>query len=96
MSTQEINYQLYNEYTQIEQKWNLLEKEDDKKYMAWQTLRWCKRVRDLYDSDEEEEEEEEPNSVIDLVKYIDINKHIDIWVGHVAIWRVRFNITHSI
>ena len=72
----------------------MLENTQDKAHFSWAMLKWCKRVRDMFDTDQSENEDLEPMSVCELDNFIDKKKYKEKWIKHVSTWRSRFNEIH--
>ena len=62
------------QYRKMESDW---EKQPGFDRAFW-VLKWCKKVRDMFDDD-----------VVDDRNIV--NNHVELWGGRVFIWRERFN-----
>ena len=78
-------------YLEAEKTWNSFSLTNaEKKYMSWQYLAWCKRMRDFFDN-----VTSDPISVITEDILEDVIKNHEIkWSAHVRTWRKRFNEFH--
>lgn len=75
-----------NIYLDAEKTWNSLTIDTEKKYMSWQHLSWCKKMRDYFDNFTSEHTLEDEDTFI--------NQHESTWATRVTIWRQRFNEWH--
>ena len=61
--------------------------------MAFEMLKWCKRIRDMFGSPDTNHLDErlvfEP-----MVCRVDVVSHVETWTIRVRIWRERFNLLH--
>ena len=79
-----------NIYLDAEKTWNSSPLTNaEKKYMSWQYLAWCKRIRDFFDN-----VTSDPISKITEDISEDIENHEIKWAVRVTTWRQRFNEFH--
>ena len=77
----------YNsEYNELEKQWM----QQPSHLMAWATLKWCKKIRDMFDAPgtfgPDEVAVMEP-----MVCRVDVLGHYSEWSQHVCTWRKRFH-----
>ena len=76
----------YSEYTELEQEWL----REASHVLAWSTLKWCKKIRDMFDSPGTFELDEV--AAMEPMKFrVDVLGHCKDWQQHVCVWRERFN-----
>ena len=91
-SNKEYVSDMNKRYEELEEEWNNCDANDTKKWMSWQYLAWCKRIRDRFDNEDLGEKPQDDS--VDKDNWIDVDDHEEKWNGRVSIWRVRFNEYH--
>lgn len=74
-----------SEYNKLEQEWL----REPSHFLAWSTLKLCKKIRDMFDPPgtfEFDEAAWEP-----MVCHVDVVGHYNDWAQRVSVWRERFN-----
>ena len=81
LSLFELSNELDKEYNDYENSWKNCNNENEKKIAVVNTLRWCKRNRDMF-------EDVEPFTVNELST---VTEHETKWSNRTMVWRSRFN-----